>query len=78
MKLPKADGQYDIKAMRLLISEMRRLMAGNPTIDSASAVIMINNLVSGIEYSVNTIEFMKKQEQMDVFMKLGMGSHAKN
>ncbi len=78
-KLPSANGEYDIKKVREFIVQLDELVRYSPKIDSESALMIISNLIESLRYSVNTIEYLRKEAEFIKTMQMsGSGSNAKN
>lgn len=67
-----SQGVYDIAKTRKLIAELDALMATNPKLDHLSADLIIRNLVAGLKNTVNTIEYLREQMEIDARMLQSM------
>ena len=72
----EANGEYDIKKVRAYLKQLNKLVNSlGPNVEwsGVDAHLIIKNLVASLEYSVNTIEFLQKQIEMDRLMSASGG-----
>lgn len=80
MSFIKANGEYDTKKVKTYLEELRALMERKPKVelDNSSTHLIINNLIEGFGYAIDTIAFIKEELRLERSSLLSKGSDAKN